>query len=72
MILSYSRGHRTYFKRGEWYFLDTHEKDNGERACKRCGRKPTKDGFDACLGHVKGAKSACCGHGTEQPYVVMK
>lgn len=29
---------------------------------------PTKEGYDACLGYIKGAKSACCGHGIEEPY----
>ena len=31
---------------------------------------PTKEGYDACLGHIDGAKSACCGHGVEEPYVL--
>ena len=33
---------------------------------------PTKEGYDACLGHVKGAKSACCGHGVEESYVMYE
>lgn len=31
---------------------------------------PTKEGYDACLGFIEGAKSACCGHGVERAYVV--
>ncbi len=36
------------------------------RECLRCGRMPTKDGYDACLGQLPGVTSACCGHGVEQ------
>lgn len=43
---------------------------NDSRPCKRCGRMPTKEGYDACLGYIKGAKSACCGHGIEKPYIL--
>jgi len=25
--------------------------------------------YDACLGHIDGATSACCGHGVKQPYI---
>jgi hypothetical protein len=31
---------------------------------------PTEDGCDACLGHMEGVKSACCGHGVEKPYII--
>lgn len=31
---------------------------------------PTKEGYDACLGHIAGVKSACCGHGVEEPFVI--
>ena len=30
---------------------------------------PTKEGYDACLGYIEGAMSACCGHGVEKGYV---
>jgi hypothetical protein len=33
---------------------------------------PTKEGYDACLGYIEGAKSACCGHGVEEGYIVYK
>ena len=51
-----------------WIYSDTRKSDDGQRACRRCGRKPTAEGYDACLGHVDGVTSACCGHGVEPPY----
>jgi hypothetical protein len=67
---SFERGHPTEFdsKLG-WVYSDTKVRVRGRRPCTRCGRRPTKEGHDACLGTIKGVKSACCGHGVEKPYV---
>ena len=70
MTKSYSRGHEIYFDGKDWRYVDNDEVQNEMRPCKRCGRVPTKDGHDACLGHIEGAVSACCGHGVEEPYVI--
>jgi hypothetical protein len=70
MIISHSRGHEIYYNGKEWRYRDTNEICNDDRPCKKCGRYPTVEGYDACLGHVFGAKSACCGHGVENGYVV--
>ena len=70
MITSNSRGHATYYDGLNWRYTDNNEIDNGKRPCKRCGCMPTKEGYDACLGKVEGATSACCGHGVEKPYIV--
>jgi len=43
-----------------------------ERPCPRCGCMPTPEGYDACLGHIEGATSACCGHGIEEGYIIME
>lgn len=43
-----------------------------ERPCVACGLPPTPEGYDACLGFVEGASSACCGHGVEEPYGVVE
>jgi hypothetical protein len=71
--IGYSRGNHIEFDeiRYIWVYSDTKEpiKDN-ERPCARCGRLPTKEGYDACLGYIKGASSACCGHGKEKGYIV--
>ena len=58
-------------KDGDWTYDDTGEPvGKGDRPCARCGRPPTPEGYDACLGHVPGAISACCGHGVQESYVM--
>ena len=36
----------------------------------RCGRYPTPEGYDACMGYISGASAACCGHGVERRYIL--
>ncbi|MBK5254328.1 MAG: hypothetical protein JJE03_07740 [Peptostreptococcaceae bacterium] len=72
MIKSHSRGHEIYFDGVNWRYSDNDSIEDDSRACKHCGNYPTKEGYDSCKGHIKGAKSACCGHGIEEPYIVMK
>ncbi len=68
MITSYDRGHEIYLKsNGFWYYVDTDEIMIINRSCKRCGEPPTKEGYDACIGHIRNAESVCCGHGVEEP-----
>ncbi len=70
------KGPRTYV-RGHpaiWVYEDNREEvDHWDRPCARCGRSPIEAegqaGYDACLGHIPGAVSACCGHGVLPPYV---
>ena len=70
MIKSYSRGWEIYYDGEYWRYTDNNEIENNNRPCKRCGRTPTKEGYNSCIGHIDGAKSACCGHGVEEPYVL--
>lgn len=70
MITSYSRGWKIYYDGNEWKYSDNNQKISDSRPCKRCGKLPTKEGYDSCLGYIAGAKSACCGHGVEEPYVI--
>jgi len=70
MIKAFSRGHEIIFVNGKWLFSDTRLEDDGSRPCKRCGKEPTDEGHDACLGRIEGMSSACCGHGSEKPYFV--
>ena len=72
MIKSHSRGWEIYYDGINWRYSDTNEIMNDTRPCKKCGRSPTKEGYDACLGHIEGAKSACCGHGVEKTYIVKQ
>lgn len=70
MVKSYSRGWEIYYDGENWRYVDNNEILNDSRTCKKCGCMPTKEGYDACLGQIKGSKSACCGHGVEKSYVV--
>jgi len=70
----YARGHPIEY---DWtlkawvYSNDKTPIKNNERPCTRCGKMPTKEGYDACLGHIENATSACCGHGVECGYIVF-
>jgi hypothetical protein len=66
MITAYQRGHRIYFNNGKWCYLDNNEPIAKERPCLKCGRMPTPEGYDTCLGYIDGVISACCGHGVEK------
>lgn len=70
MATSYDRGWKTYFDGEVWRYSDNDEFCNGTRSCFRCGRKPTPEGYDACLGKIDGIKFACCGHGVTSPSFV--
>lgn len=72
MVTSYSRGYEIYYNTedNQWHYTDNDEIASIERPCKRCGCKPTKEGYDACLGHIDGAIHACCGHGVEKGYIM--
>ena len=69
MVKSHSRGWEIYYDGENWRYADTNEIVNNNRPCKRCNCPPTKEGHDACLGHIEGAISACCGHGIEEKYI---
>lgn len=73
MDINFTRGHECYFDEASksWKYSDNNESvENNERPCKRCGKMPTKDGHDACLGNMPGVKHACCGHGELEPYFI--
>ncbi|HEY5471747.1 MAG TPA: hypothetical protein VIK32_01005 [Candidatus Limnocylindrales bacterium] len=73
MILSYSRGRLVTYKRGVWRYEDgVPVDDDPNRPCPRCGRPPTAEGYDACLGHIPGCVSACCGHSVHEPILMMR
>ena len=66
------RGHAVRFDEDteSWVYADTLGPADDKRPCPRCGRMPTKEGYDACLGHIPRVVSACCGHGMEEGYVL--
>jgi len=66
----YSRGHKLISRdTGEWFYADDGSVYDDSRPCARCGRRPTPEEYDACLGHIPGAGSACCGHGVGEGWV---
>ncbi|MBH1941655.1 hypothetical protein I5677_12200 [Mobilitalea sibirica] len=71
MTKSYSRGHEIYYDGTDWRYTNNEKVIDEHRPCKKCGRTPTPEGYDACLGHIDGASSACCGHGIENPYTII-
>ena len=70
MVKSYSRGHEIYFLDSKWKYTDNNKPLKEIRSCKKCGKIPTKEGFDACLGYIEGATSACCGHGITEKIII--
>ena len=39
--------------------------------CAFCGLTRTERGHDPCIAGLRGVLHACCGHGVEEPYVVL-
>ena len=62
---THSRGHLIV-----WRYEDSGEVLDNERPCIRCGEPPTPEGHDACVGHLPGAVSVCCGHGVSEPILM--
>jgi len=73
-IISYDRGHKIEYINKRWFYRDTGEPLEFEkpRPCKRCGKMPTSEGYDACIGYVEGAESVCCGHGKSAPILMRR
>lgn len=67
---SNQRGHPIIWRDGQWVYENDGTSITEERPCIRCGEMPTVEGYDACLGHIEGVSSACCGHGVGGPYVM--
>jgi len=66
------RGWPCEYRGDRWVYTDNGQPIDGRRACSRCGRRPTEEGYDACLGFIPRAVSACCGHGVEKGYTIKK
>ena len=73
MITGYNRGNPIEYINNKWVYSDDKKPlEDEERPCVRCGRMPTAEGYDACLGYVKGATGACCGHGIYEKMVMYE
>ena len=68
---SHQRGHRITWTENGWVYGDDSPASE-EKPCARCGRMPTPEGYDACLGHLEDVTAACCGHGVEEPYILER
>ena len=68
----YKRGWPIVFHNDKWIYADTKKPITMERPCRKCGRMPTPEGHDACLGTLPEVLWACCGHGAEKPYTIYK
>jgi len=69
---SFQRGWPIVFRQ-QWVYEDSGESIKIERACVRCGKMPTPEGYDACLGKLPNVKGACCGHGIlKQAYIIKE
>jgi len=72
---SYVRGNLVFYdeEAGMWFYEDgVCVDDDPDRPCPVCGRWPTPDGYDPCLGKIEGCISACCGHGRHEPFFIFK
>ena len=69
---SSSLGHEIRFINEIWVWSDNGLEINNKRTCKRCGEYQTKEGYDPCLGYIKGVKSACCGHGLIKGHIMYE
>ena len=72
MTTSHSGGHKIVFIDNKWIYSDTKKSISEERPCIKCNRMPTKEGHDACLGHIEGVMYACCGHGVSEPITIKE
>lgn len=72
MAITYFRGHKCYFDGESWRYFDNDEKVDERRVCKKCEKVPTQEGYDACLGQIPQAVSACCGHGIHKGYIMKE
>lgn len=70
MIKSHINGNQCYFTSGMWLYMDGVSISKEIRTCPKCGKMPTSEGYDACLGYIDGAEMACCGHGITEGYII--
>ncbi|MGB7968246.1 MAG: hypothetical protein WCF28_01595 [Methanobacterium sp.] len=50
--------------------IENHLDQSGNRnPCVKCGKLPTKEDHDACIGTLPGVIDACCGHGVKEAYI---
>ena len=70
--IGFKHGNKIYYDGKCWRYADDNTKiTNNDKPCPHCGRMPTKEGHDGCLGELESVTSACCGHGRVESYVIV-
>ncbi len=76
MVSVYRQGRRVILDRSIGMSKELYTPDmvgSGQfSTCAKCGKEPTKEGHDGCIGTLqdKSVMNACCGHGQDsQAYV---
>jgi hypothetical protein len=72
MPTGFDRGHKIFYDGENWRYCYNSEIATMDRPCIKCNRPPNYDGTDACLGHIDGAISACCGHGVYDGWITYE
>jgi len=69
-MMSYLNGNKIKYVSGAWFYEDnSHVNLNSIKPCPKCGKTPTSEGHDACIGNLPGVSYACCGHGNHRGYI---
>jgi len=71
----YVNGCPVVFDGGVWKWADTRSPISEEKdshVCPHCGKSAGPNGEDGCLGHLPGVKTACCGHGRREGYIIFE
>jgi hypothetical protein len=85
-FIPYHFGHEIYYdvelaakgKVYPEYLTGMRIKETGEIAvesdleCPKCNMKKTTDGHDPCIPNLPGVRSACCGHGVKDGYIMFE
>lgn len=71
MITAINNGYVIEYINDKWVQQDTKESADIIRPCKYCGKLPSKEGYDGCIGFLPNVKYACCGHDIIKPYVIF-
>lgn len=75
MVYAYNNGNKIYYDESDckwkYYEDDTIVNNDNMKKCPVCNSQQTKEGYDACLGHLEGVMFACCGHGVQNPYAIF-
>lgn len=69
---SFYFGHPIISEDGKkWYYRDNGAAVPEHRKCPRCAQYEDANGCDPCFGTLPGVKAGCCGHGSEDGYIMF-